>query len=310
MKSDTRIACLASAVPANLDASALPAQLTLLHWGRNETAQGVFIVNERTLGAIDAQVKGGIRDRVMLDYEHSSEPFHPRYLPPPRKHAAVGRPACSPELGLALQALSWTPSGKEFALEYPDLSPAVDFDLATREVTGLRSAALCKQGAAVNGTAFFSADEATVTTEGVKPMDEILKAIEAINKRLDALEAGLKPAAEQAAEALSAAEGVKTQFAALSLEAVKSRKAAILDQARREGKVVQLNDTSVAALSVDDLCAHVAALKPGRVPLSAKTDESGTAALDADGLMAQYNAIKDPAERGAFFSANRAALGM
>ena len=307
MKSDTVIACLA-AVPANLDASSLPGSLTLLRWGENETAQGVFIVNERTARAIRAQVAGGIRDRVILDYEHSSEPFHPRYQPPPRKHAAAGRPACSPELGLALEALSWTPSGKEYAPEYPDLSPAVDFDRATREVTGLRSAALCKQGAAVNGVAFFSAEEAANTNE-VNPMDEeTMKKLEA---RVAALETKLAALEPKASQALSASEGLRDQFAALSAEAVKARKSAVIDQAKREGKIVQLNESAVAALSVEDLTAHVAALKPGKVPLKALTPEgTGTAALDADTLIAQYNAIGNAEERGAFFKAHRADMGL
>lgn len=307
MKSDTVIACLAAA-PANLDASALPCSLTLLRWGANETAQGVFIVNERTARAIAAQVEGGIRDRVILDYEHSSEPFHPRYQPPPRKHAAAGRPACSPELGLALEELSWTPSGKEYAPEYPDLSPAVDFDRATREVTGLRSAALCKQGAAKNGVAFFSAEEAANKTE-VKPMDEeMLKKLEA---RIAALETKLAALEPKATQALSASEGLRDQFAALSAEGVKAQKRALIDQAKREGKIVQLNDSAVAALSVEDLTAHVAALKPGKVPLKALTPEgTGSAALDADTALAQYDAIQDPAEKAAFFRAHRADMGL
>lgn len=316
VKSETRIACLASAVPANLDASALPSQLVLLKWGRNETAQGVFIVNERTAAAITEQVSGGIRDRVMLDYEHSSEPFHPRYIPPPRKHAAVGQPACSPELGLALMALTWTPSGKEFALEYPDLSPAVDFDPSTRVVTGLRSAALCKQGAAINGTAFFSADDAAMLkTEGNPKMEELLKAaqtaIDKLTARIDALETKLGAAEAKTVAAMSASEEIRTQFALLSAESGKASKMAVIDQAKREGKVIQLNESSIAALSLDDLKAHVALLKPGKVPLQPQTASgTGTAALDADTLMAQYNAIEDPIERAQFFKAHSSGMGL
>lgn len=315
MKCEHQIACLAAQKPDTpLDASRLPDSITLLKWGTNETAQGPFIVNARTAACLAAQLSGGIRDRVILDFEHSSEKFHPNYQPPPRKHAAAGRPACSPELGLALQALSWTPGGREFALEYPDLSAAVDFDPATREVIGLRSAALCKQGAAVHGAAFFSADEALTNPNGVTHMEELLKAaqaaIDALTKRIDALETKLGQAETSTAAAMSAADDIKARFAALSAEGLKARKAAMVDQARREGKVLPLNETAIAALSEEDLAATIAACKPGKVPLAQQTGKPAAAALDADAVMAQYNAIKDPAERSRFFNEHRADMGL
>jgi phage I-like protein len=320
MKRDPQIACLAAHAPAALSPDSLPPALALLRWGQNETVQGVFVVNERTRRAVDAQVAGGIRDRVVLDYEHNSEPFHPRYQPPPRKHAAAGVPVCSPEQGLGLADLAWTPSGREYALEYPDLSAAVDFDPATREVTGLRSAALCKQGAAVRGVAFFTAPEGETVTKG-EPMEELLKKaqdmIAALEARVAALESSLGAAGKKAEDAetkavaaMSAADQVKVDFAALSAERVKERKAALLDEAKRAGKVVPLNEASVAALSIDDLAATIASLKPGVVPLKSHTAPEGSAALSADTVLAQYNAITDPVERSRFFAENRKSLGL
>lgn len=317
MKSDRHIACIVTGQAA-LDASALPTRLTLLRWGRNDTAQGVFIVNGRTVEGIRRQVSGGIFDRVMLDFQHNSERGHPNYQPPPRHHAAVGRPECVEGEGIAMGALEWTPKGKEFALDYPDLSACVAFDKATREVTGLRSAALCTQGAAVNGIAFFDAGDEPENPHEVQTMPEENPAVAALSSevksfgaRLDAIEKLLTPAKADAAAALSATETLKTQFAALSAEGTKLRKAAMLDLAKREGKIVALSESAIAALSEDDLKDHLGKLQKGKVPLGRQTTtETEAAALDADALMGQYNAITDPTEKAAFFKAHRAEMGL
>lgn len=315
MKSDRQIACVTADGFSALDASALPTDLTFLRWGRNDTTQGVYIVNERTVDAIRRQVSGGVFDRVMLDFQHNSEKGHPNYQPPPRHHAAVGKPVCESGKGLGLASLEWTPKGKEFAPDYPDLSACVMFDKTTREVTGLRSGALCPQGSAINGIAFFEAgDEPEIKPEKhtmPMEMEAVMAELKKLGERMTALEQLVTPAKADASAALSATETLKTQFAALSAEGVKIRKNAIIDQAKREGKIIGLNETAIAALSEGDLTDYVGKLPKGKIPMQQKTPEGdGAAALDTDGLMAKYNGIEDPAERSAFFRAHRAEMGL
>jgi hypothetical protein len=90
--------------------------------------------------------------------------------------------------------------------------------------------------------------------------------------------AALKPVADQVV-ALSASEK------AFKGELEKRDKAAILDAAGREGKVVALSAEAIGKLSVADLTAHTAAL-PVTVPLTARTpthlQESATQAGPSD----------------------------
>ncbi len=319
MKRSKRIAFLQSA-SAGLapDGSALPERILLLRRGLNRTLQGDFIVNGRTDEAIAAQVAGKVFDRVMLDFQHNSEKSHPNYQPPPRHHAAVGTPFTDPD-GLGMASLEWTPSGRKHAGDYPDLSPAVGFDPETREVLSLSSAALCPQGATIGGMAFFEADQdddppAATQTKGPQQMDpaKLQEMFDAMNKRIEALETKLAKAGSDASAALSAADGARTALAALDADRVKARKTAIIDAAKRAGKVLHLSETAIAALSAEDLQAHADAVPGGRVPLAPLTPagDGGAAALSAERMIEQYNAIQDPDERGAFFNAHRAAMGL
>jgi len=103
----------------------LPARIRIFKWGVNQTAtQGNFIVDETTLNSLAANQAAYGFEEIALDYNHNSLPGHPNYQPDPRKVAGYGGLEVIKGEGIFMTALSYTPSGKENALEYRDLSPA------------------------------------------------------------------------------------------------------------------------------------------------------------------------------------------
>lgn len=136
----------------------LPARIKLLNWGRNETVKGPVFVTETTAALLPQNQKRLGFDRVALDYEHNTVEGTDEFkrTTEPRKVAAFGVPLVVAGDGLYLDELQWTPSGKENAREYCDLSPAPLLSGA-RDVVFLHSSALCRQGA-VEGLSFFSVD--------------------------------------------------------------------------------------------------------------------------------------------------------
>lgn len=151
-------------------------------------------------------------------------------------------------------------------------------------------------------------------------MEELKMQIEALQKALAAVTARVEELANatpavkaDVVEALSAQvkglEGKIVVFSAdLAAENGKRDKAALLESAARDGKVVALTAEAVSKLSVSDLQAHVATLTPS-IPLNRRTPASA-ATLDGHGisLIEQYNAIQDPLKRIEFFRANRSKI--
>ncbi len=132
----------------------LPPRLKLLNWGTNKSTKGQIIVGQKTAATLAANQRRFGYDRVGIDYNHQSLPGHTNFKPDPREMAAYGVPSVVPGEGLFLEDIAWTPSGKQYASNYSDLSPAPLLD--SGEVTFLHSVALCPQGC-VDGLTFLSA---------------------------------------------------------------------------------------------------------------------------------------------------------
>jgi len=289
MDKQERITFLSGISNAALAAGELPTELLLLAWGDNPTGATppVARVNERTLAAIREQVAGGVFDRVVVDFEHASSKAHPNYQPPPRKHAAYGRPEVREGQGLFLAAIEWTPAGREFAREYADLSPSI-YHQPDGTVTRLFAVALCPNGA-VKGLSFFAADAAQSNPTETR-MDELKALIQALDARIVALEAKIKDA--------------ETAQADMSAQLTRHSRQAILRDASRDGKVVNLDASAIEKLTPSELQAHVDKIAV-TVPLGRQTANREAASAAGETLLAQYNALSKPAERAAFFQAHR-----
>lgn len=259
----------------------LPKRMKILNWGRNP-AVGKFspVVSDHTVAVLTANQLAGGADRVAIDFEHNTCKGTPAYresTPEPRKVAGYGTPLAISGDGLYLTDIEWTPAGREYAMNYADLSPAIRPN-AANDVEFLHSVALCRQGA-VAGLSFYSAinPEGVNMEEDIKKMGEQFSAVQAVlddlKTRLDALTNTAAPM-----EAMSAAtakiDSLEAKIVALSADlaadATRRDKAALLDGALRDGKVIALSAEAVGKLSTDDLKAHIAAVK-STVPLSAMT---------------------------------------
>ena len=148
--------------------------------------------------------------------------------------------------------------------------------------------------------------------DGIKEQLEALTTqLKDLQTRVEAFEA-VKAKADEV-EALSASmktltDNVTALTADVTAERARNEKQALLQQAVFSGKEVRLTDDAIAAMSAKDLKAHIEALQ-ATVPLHRRTpDGSQPEQADRDSLIAQFNAIKDPAERAEFWKANRTAI--
>ena len=292
-------------------ADKLPARLKLLNWGENKTVKGPVRVGDKTLAVFSANQKEAGFDRVALDFEHNTLPGTPAFLAEnePRKVAAYGVPRVIAGDGLYLEDLQWTPSGKEYAREYYDLSPGVKLDCS--EVIFMHSTALCRQGA-VEDLHFYSVEISNINKETTVDPKKLLLELLALNA--DATDDQVKAAIAAriksdaaAATALTAlttqvkdlaakittlslpgeAPGAKTgagEITALtakvavlesnvinfSAELAKRDRSALVDQAGREGKVIPLTAEQIATMPIPVLGDMIAKL-PVTVPLTALT---------------------------------------
>ncbi len=288
----------------------LPDAITLLRYGDNPTDRGILKVTDRTIQMLAAQRKGELMERVLLDFEHNSVKESPTYQPPPRHHAGAGMVFAAKDRGIGLEAMEWTPKGREYARNYPDVSPCLQIDKRTNEVVGLLSAGLVPNSGVV-GVSFSSLqaqpNEKGLVMEDIKrQLDQVITWIAELREKIKALEALKSDAPEAFASKLTETEtAVKTLRADFESELAKRDKDALLTQAAFAGKVVQLSDDAVAKLSVADLKAHIDAIDP-TVPLHKRTFAAAKHEPGTEGtLIDQYNAITDPAKRAEFWSTNR-----
>jgi phage I-like protein len=234
----------------------LPRRIKLADWGVNASVNGPVVVNDVTARLLPMnQAKLGF-DRVALDYEHNTVPGTPAFKAEtePRKVAAYGIPLVIAGEGLFLDDLQYTPSGREFAREYIDLSPT-PLQADGGVVTFLHSAALCRQGA-IEGLSFFSVmmDEAPVE-DGMQivdnPQEEALlmdKIMALLKKAL-----GLKEDADENA----VIDGLKAFSAAgAKLSDLEAKLAPVFAMIAPDGKLTTFSAT------LEGLTAQVAVIKP------------------------------------------------
>lgn len=313
----------------------LPDRLKILNWGDNPAIAGLNPkLGSHSLKMFAALMRDKGLDRVALDFEHNTVPGTVEYerTQEPRAIAAHGPAELIPGDGLYLTNLSYTPHGNGFALEYPDLSPAVHIDPATGEVDFLHSCALTRAGA-VMGLSYYSVeasieDKTTTQQQGDNGMDwkkmlialtgaaedvsdeDLAKmfeakiassataAVEPVQTALSALSAtvaALKPAEANEGEitALSSAMATfRDELTALSGELVAMRRQAVREQAAREGKVIPLSAEQIEGMDPKVLAEMVGKL-PVTVPIDRRTPEH-IAALSVAGVT---SALKTVAER-------------
>ena len=134
----------------------LPARLKVLGWGESNSVKGPVRLNEASIASLPQRQREMGFEKIALDFEHNTVPGSLEYerTREPRSVAAYGVPRVVAGEGLFLEALEWTPEGEKAALNYADLSPAVQFD-EEGNVVFVHSAALTRNGA-VEGLSFFN----------------------------------------------------------------------------------------------------------------------------------------------------------
>jgi phage I-like protein len=284
----------------------LPERIKILNWGDNPAIEGINPkLGEHSLRKFNAiMAKKGL-DRVALDFEHNTVPGTAEYerSQEPRAIAAHGPAELVPGDGLYLTGLHYTPHGKDFALDYPDLSPAVHIDPATGEVDFLHSCALTRAGA-VLGLSYYSIetriDDKDTTKGDEMDWKDFVRAFAGLGEDAtdEQLQAGFAAkVAELAAQkmqgeidTLSAKIGegggdsheteitalsttlatLKDELTALSGDLVAMRKQHVCEQAAREGKVIPLSAEQIAKSDVEMLSDMVSKL-PATVPVNQRT---------------------------------------
>ena len=184
-----------------LAADRLPDRLKILSWGDNPSVKGTVRLTDITTRALPPRQAALGFDRIALDWEHNTVAGTPEYerTQEPRSVAAYGVPVVVPGDGLYLERLEWTPAGRTNALNYADLSPAVELD-AQGNITFVHSVALCRNGA-VEGLSFFSVTVSNPETphkEIPSPMSDATKLPAVLTLAVLAAALGLDAAAAEA----------------------------------------------------------------------------------------------------------------
>lgn len=270
---------------ASLGAAAgaeLPRRMMILRWGENPNANGKTVrVGQRLLDALaDPDCPFS---EVALDFEHNTVPGTPEYqhTAEPRAVAGYGRIVAEEGVGVFLEMERWTPEGEKMAHHYQDLSAAPVCDKAGN-VVAIASVALCRTGA-VPGITFspspLSSQPQPNTQQETQTMDFKAILIRLLGLPEDASDGAIAKAAEEkqqkpAQPAAPEPEGgvapLAARIDALERRADEAEKAAILEKARAEGKVVALAADALAALTPAQLRETVEKT-PATVPLSAVT---------------------------------------
>lgn len=270
---------------ASLGAAAgaeLPRRMMILRWGENPNANGKTVrVGQKLLDAL-AEPECAFSE-VALDFEHNTVPGTPEYqhTAEPRAVAGYGRIVAEEGVGVFLEMERWTPEGERMAHHYQDLSAAPVCDKAGN-VVAIASVALCRTGA-VPGITFspspLSSQPQPNTQQETQTMDFKAILIRLLGLPEDASDEAIAAAAEEkqqkpAQPAAPEPEGgvapLAARIDALERRADETEKAAILEKARAEGKVVALAADALAALTPAQLRETVERT-PATVPLSAVT---------------------------------------
>lgn len=282
----------------------MPTLVRVLRFGDNPSVKGVFRVTERTLANLSAEQTKRGRTHVVIDFEHNTLRGTPAFLAGQEPRPVAARKALvtvTEDKCIALAAPEWTKEGQEKAEHYADFSPAVIHDAETMEVIGIHSVGLVRNGA-VEGLTFCAADGGSVQddqNQEDETMKELLAAMIAAKQlpaeatEADAVKLMVGMFGKVMAmpeETDLSADKVRTiagevadgKVTPLSAELIRMRKDRIRDQARAEGKVIQLDEAAITALSVEQLSDHVSKLAV-TVPLDQRTRVTPASAEGAAG---------------------------
>jgi phage I-like protein len=285
------------------NAKDLPSRLKILSWGENTTIKGPVRVGKKTLECLASNQKKLAFEQIALDYNHQTLPGSPTYQKDPVQVAAYGSLEVIDGDGVYMPIDHWTPSGKEHAPNYVDLSPVVQLD-ENGEVIFIHSVALCRQGC-TEGLSFYSADFSNPSSlrshsSSNKPMDyrtAVITLLKTLGVTLpdnpsdaeigDAVTA--YKADDQGGEGLSSSE-VEAKIAE-ALKPLASRfeegdRVAVVTKATAAGKVIPLTDEEIKTMPLATLASLVEKL-PVTVPLAERgvkfnTDKSKLTALSAE----------------------------
>lgn len=209
---------------------------------------------------------------------------------------------------LGIQSAALVPEG---ALHGRTLFSA-DFETAEQEKTDMQAkidaleSALAAMNQTLDGLKSENAALRQMVEDQSKRLSDQANAISAIPTPLSAelLSPFLTPMQAQADGAAEAAAAQKTlleaqaaaiadqgkQISALSAAIDAQRKETMIQLAAAQGKAVALPDTAIAALSVEDLAAHLKALGSA-VPMVRRTPGSAGESSTSTGLAADQNAL-------------------
>lgn len=298
------------AIGGSFDAAHLPTRLKLFDWGDNPSSQGNYVVNEVSEQALRRQISGKAYARVVIDFDHQSEPQSPTYLPSPRHHAGYGLLEVIHEDGIYLTDIEWTEKGREFAPGYSDISPVVIHTKSPQIVIGISSIALVPNGALV-GKTLFAADfnnhkenptmsetnheiDVQALEAALKKATEDLAAakdrIEELSQEVEALKARTNPSAETVAALDAKAKDQEEKISTLAASLESLKKDQLIQAAAAQGKVVTLSDAAVAKLSAEDLAQHISALNP-TIPMQRRTPSGNRDSLSASALSAMRDQL-------------------
>ena len=250
------------------------------------------------------------RQRVALDFQHNSVETSKTYTGEPLKVAAYGALEVIEGEGIYLNALEWTPEGREHAAKghYPDISPALKLN-DQREVIWVHSAGLVRQGE-IDGLELFDAGDTLcavlnmgiqtglMSWTGTRELLNIFLAMvgvtipegasyEEMKDQAEAgakkIEAGLATAEAKSAiaaldnpeiETMNAAEltELKNRVTAAEKRADKAEKNAIIEKATAAGKVIPFDASIIDTLTVEQFSAAVDKLPAGQVRTESRGD--------------------------------------
>ncbi len=145
---------------APIGGETIPSEILLAPWGRVESTNGDFVVDEESVRlAVEAFETHGTD--LPIDYEHQT--LGGKYSAPDGKAPAAGwikRLFAKPDVGL-LADIEWTPQAQEVlgARAYRYLSPVAIVRKSDRKLVAIHSAALTNKPAIVNMTPIVNRSE-------------------------------------------------------------------------------------------------------------------------------------------------------
>ncbi len=268
----------------------LPSLIKVLRFGNNPGVKGDFVVTEKTLANLEANQKLRGRDHVVIDFAHNTIPGTRAYAESKEPRPVAARKAkvvITPDRCIALEVdpQDWTEEGRSRFAHFADFSPGVVHAPQSFEVVAIDSAALVRNGS-TDGLTLCAADMLSAEeNEKENEMKDLLAALiaakllpegadeaAAVKLVVDMLSAMKSQMTELSADKIKVlvADGTKTEITALTADLAGLKKDRICDRALFEGKVIQLDQAAITALSAEQLQDYVSKL-PVTVPLAQRT---------------------------------------